>query len=746
MMKITNARSARKPRTSAAAVSRRGFMIGAGGFTLALGIEGPVALAARVGTARAGKALSPWVSITPDGTITILSAATEMGQGSTTALPLIIAEELDADWSKVRIVPAPPEDKTYGNPGFGGTMYTAGSNAVRSYYGNHRIFGAQVRKVLLDNAAKKLGVPVEELTTGPSVVIHEKSKRRLTYGQIAAFAEVPDKAPEIKPEQLKKPADFRLIGKDVMRVELPEKVNGSAKYSIDLFIPNMLYGVVLREPIEGAGVDKIDDSKVSRMPGVVKVVKLPYGVGVLATTAWDGFAARRALDGAVTWGKKGVAQGFDTAKGFEQFSREARDPATKASEWNKVGDLPAAMSAAASTLEGEYWSDLAYHAQMEPLNAIAAVAADGQSCEIWCGTQSQSIAQEATAKELGIAREKVKLNYTLMGGGFGRRGHRDTEFIIDAVLLSKDVKRPVKMMWTREDDVKNGRFRPMSVNYIKAGFDQSGKMTAWHHRVAGDRVTPYMDPVRFAAAKKDFILMLGTDLAGYDVPHQLVEQIYKDTGVRTSPLRGVGFVANRFAAECFLDEVIAKAGKDPVAYRLDLLKNTPRGRKVVETVAKQCNWGTKRAEGRGMGFAYIDYAGSILAGAVEISLNRQSGAIKVHNVWSAIDCGVAVQPDNIVAQSESSIVYGLGLALMETINIKNGAVVESNFYDYSVPRQGDIPQMFVEVIPTPNPPSGVGQMATPLVIPAVANAFAQLTGKRLRHSPFTPERVKKALA
>ena len=735
--------------------TRRGFMLGAGGFTLALGLEGHAALAATLGTTRGGKALSPWISITPDGTITIMSAATEMGQGSMTSLPLIITEELDADWNKVRIVPAPPEDKIYGNPGFGGTMYTAGSNAVRSYYNGHRIVGAQVRKVLLDNAAKKLGVPVDELTTRPSVVVHEKSKRRLSYGQIAAFAEVPEKAPEIKPEQLKKPGDFRLIGKDVMRVELPTKINGSAKYSIDLNIPGMLYGVVIREPREGQGVASIDEAKLTKLPGVVKVVNLKYGAGVLANTAWDAMAARKALDGAVTWGDKGAGKGFDTDKGFEQFSKDVRDPATKVSDWSKVGDMAAAMKAAASTMEGEYLSDLAYHAQMEPLNAIASVAADGKSCEIWCGTQSQSIAQEATAKALGIDRPAVKLNYTLMGGGFGRRGHRDTEFIIDAVLLSKEAKRPVKMMWTREDDVKNGRFRPMSVNYIKAGLDAGGKITAWSHRVAGDRVAPYMDPVRYQQAKgKDFILMLGTDLAGYDVPNQLVEQIYKDTGVRTSPLRGVGFVANRFAAECFLDEVIVKAGKDPVAYRLELMKNAPRARKVVEAVAKMSNWGTKRPEGRtggaqgerGMGFAFADYSGSLIAGAAEISVDRRSGAIKVHNFWTAIDAGVAVQPDNIVAQSESSIVYGLGLALMETINIKDGVVKESNFYDYAVPRQSDVPQMFVEVISTLNPPSGVGQMATPLVIPAVANAFAQLTGKRLRHSPFTPERVKKALA
>ena len=737
----------RSPRRSpnAATASRRQFMVGAAGLSFAFAFGEPSAMAATVSRQRVGKALSPWISIAPDGTITIMSAATEMGQGSMTALPLIIAEELDADWSKVRIVPAPVDEKIYGNPSYN-MMYTAGSNAVRSYYPLLRTFGAQVRRVLLDNAAKKWGVPVEELTTGPSVVIHEKSKRRMSYGEIAAFAEVPATPPAIKPTDLKKPADFRLIGQDVMRVELPDKVNGSLKYAIDVHLPGMLYGVVLREPIEGAGVEAVDEATIAKLPGVIKVVKLAYGVGVVANTSWEAFAARRALDGAVTWGKKGVAQGFDSDKGLDQFAADARNPSTKAEDWSKVGDFRAEFPKAASTMEAEYRSDLAYHAQMEPLNAVASVAADGSSAEIWCGTQSQTTAQEASAKALGVARDKVKLNDMLMGGGFGRRGHRDTEFIVDAVLLSKAVARPVKVMWTREDDVKNGRFRPMSVNYLRAGLDGSGKLTSWSHRVAGDRVTPYVDPVRFEANKRrDGILMAGTDLIGYEVPHQLVEQIYKDTGVRTSPLRGIGFVANRFAAEGFLDEIIRQKGADPVAYRLDLLKGTPRGRRIVEAVAKASEWGRKR-EGRGMGFSYIDYSGSILAGAVEISLERATGQIKVHNVWCAIDCGLPIQPDNVVAQSESSIVYGLGLALMETVTIRNGAVVQSNFYDYTVPRQFDIPRMAVEVIKTDNAPSGVGQMATPLITPAVASAFAALTGRRLRHSPFTPDRVKKALA
>ncbi len=729
-----------------AGLSRRQVMTGAAGltFAVALGVNGRAAAAVLAGE-RAGKALSPWVSIAGDGTITIMSPATEMGQGSMTSLPLIIAEELDADWSKVRIVPAPPVDAIYGNPGFQGMMYTAGSNAVTSYYRPLRTFGAQVRRVLIDNAANKLGVPAEELTTEPSTVVHAKSGRKLSYGDIAAIAEVPAKAPEIKPEELKKPAQFRLIGKDVMRVELPGKVNGSARYSIDVQVPNMLYGAVLRAPVEGSVPDKIDDAKAKVIAGAVRIVRLPYGVGVLADTPWAAFEARRALAQSVTWSRTGTAWGFDSEKGMERFAADAKNLSRGATEWSKAGDARAELPKAASTLEAEYRCDYAYHAQMEPLNAIASVSPAGDAVEIWAGTQSQSIACEAPAKLLGIPRDKVKLHDMLMGGGFGRRGNRDVDFIIDAVLMSKEAGRPVKVMWTREDDIQNGRFRPISAHYLKAGFDPSGKLTAWHHRVAVDRVGPYMDPVRYQmSGGRDAIAMLGADLRGYEVPHQLVEQLYRDTGVRTNPLRGISFTANRFATEAFLDEIARKRGIDPVAYHLELLKNTPRGIKVVQRVAQMADWGRKR-DGRALGFAYLDYSGSLVAGIAEISLDRGSGQIKVHDFWCTIDCGVAVQPDNVVAQTEGSIVYGLGLALTEIISIKNGAVEQSNFYDYQVPRMNQVPAMHIEVIATDNHPTGAGQMATPLVAPAIASAVAELSGVRLRHTPFTPERVKKAL-
>jgi isoquinoline 1-oxidoreductase subunit beta len=724
-------------------LSRRQVMIGAAGlsFAVALAVDRRAG-AAVLADAPRGKALSPWVSIAPDGTISIMTPAAEMGQGSMTSLPLIIAEELDADWSKVHVVPAPPIEAVYGNPGFGGMMYTAGSNAVTSYFKPLRTFGAQVRRVLLDNAAKKLAVPVSELSTEPSTVEHARSGRRLGYGEIASFAEVPEKAPEIKPEELKKTSEFRLIGKDVTRVELPTKVNGSARYSIDQQVPGMIYGAVIRAPVEGSGPQKIDDAKAKEVSGLTAVVKLPYGVGVLAETAWAAFAARQALN--VTWTREGAAWGFDSDKGIELFAATARDPNAKATEWSKAGDVRAEMPKAASVMEAEYRCDYAYHAQMEPLNAVASVSSAGDSAEIWCGTQSQTMAVEAVAKVLGIPREKVKLNDTLLGGGFGRRGHRDEEFIVDAVLLAKEAKRPVKVMWTREDDVHNGRQRPMSAHFLKAGFDPAGKLVAWQHRVAGDRVTPYVDPVRYEkTGRKDFILMLGTDLKGYEVPHQLIEQLYEDTGVRTSPLRGIGFTANKFATETFMDEIARKQGVDPLKFRLALLKNSPRAVKVVERVAEMANWGSKR-EGRGLGLAYIDYSGSQVAGIAEVSLDRGSGQIKVHEFWCAIDCGIPVQPDNVVAQTESSIVYGIGLSLTERITIKDGAVEQSSFYDYRVPRMNEVPHMHVDVIATDNHPTGVGQMATPLVAPAISSAVAALTGVRLRHTPFTPERVLKA--
>jgi isoquinoline 1-oxidoreductase subunit beta len=721
-------------------VSRRSFMVGAAGLTFAFasGLRPGEAAAAGSGEV----IISPWVTISTDGTVAIMSPAAEMGQGSLTSLPLILAEEMDADWAKVKIVVAPPNDDLYKNPAFG-YMYTAGSNAVTAYFKPLRQFGAQVRKVLLWNVGNRWEVPVAELTTGPNVVMHEKSGRRITYGEIAAFAEVPAKAPAVAESELKSPETFRLIGHDVMRVELPSKVNGSAQYAIDVQVPGMLYGAIQRSPVEGAGPDKIDDAKAKAIKGVVQIVPLPYGVGVIAETPWAAFDAKHALD--VTWTRAGKGWGFNSEKALPEFAKAARDTSLPAKVWGQTGDTAAAMKTAATVIDAEYRNDLVYHAQMEPLNAVAAVAADGQSCELWCGVQSKTIAVTVAADALKIKPDKIAYHDMLMGGGFGRRGHRDEEYVHDAVVLSNAVKKPVKVMWTREDDVHNGRFNPLSAHYLRAGFDADGKLIAFHHRKACDEVTAFQDPVRYERQKgRDGIAYNGVDAPYYEIPNRLGEAVPRDTGLRTSSLRGIAHLTNVFAIESFMDELARKRGIDPATFRRDLVKSAPRATAIIDKVANMAGWGKKR-ENSALGFTYMNYSGTQIALAAEVSVDRKTGAIRVPNIWTALDPGINVQPNNILAQTESSIVYGLGFALYERITIDNGAVEQSGFYDYHVPRINEIPEMHIELVATNNHPTGVGQMATPLVAPAIANAVAELTGVRLRETPMTPDRVKKAL-
>jgi len=720
-------------------ISRRGFMIGAAGFTFAVASRLPVGTATAAGK---DTVLSPWVTISTDDTVAIMSPAAEMGQGSLTSLPLILAEELDADWSKVRVVVAPPNDALYKNPAFG-YMYTAGSNAVTAYFKDLRRFGAQVRKVLLANAARHWNVPVEELATEPNVVVHGKSGRRLTYGEIAAFAEVPAKAPDVAESELKKTDQFRLIGKNVMRVELPQKVNGSAQYSIDVQVPGMLYGAILRSPVEGGAPDKVDDAEAKSIAGVVRIVPLPYGVGVIAERPWVAFDAKDALK--VTWTRTGNAWGFNSEKALDEFAAAARDISRPAKLWAKEGDAVAALQNAATVVESEYRNDLVYHAQMEPLNAVASVSPAGDACELWCGVQSKTIAVTVAADALKISPDKITYHDMLMGGGFGRRGHRDEEYVHDAVVLSNAVKKPVKMMWTREDDVHNGRFNPLSVHFLRAGFDASGKLIAYHHRKATDEVTAFQDPVRFGRQNgRDVIAFVGIDAPYYPIPNRLAEAVPQNSGLRTSSLRGISHLTNIFAIESFMDELARKRGVDPAAFRRGLVKANPRALNIIDRVAHVADWDRKR-DGTALGFTYMNYSGTQIALVAEVAVDRKTGVVRVPNVWAALDPGIAVQPDNIVAQTESSIVYGLGFALWERITIDDGAVQESNFYDYHVPRLNEVPQIFVEVISTDNHPTGVGQMATPLVAPAIANGLAELTGVRLRQTPMSPDRVKKAL-
>lgn len=721
------------------AFTRRGFMIGAAGLTFGVtaGLTGKLARAA-------GKdvVLNPWVTISTDGTIMIMSPAAEMGQGSLTSIPLILAEELDAEWSDVRVVPAPPNDALYANPQFG-YMYTAGSNAVASYFKPVRQFGAQVRKILIANAAVHWDVPVAELTTGPSVVIHEASGRRLRYGEIAAFARIPSDAPAVKDDELKPTSRFRLIGKDVMRVDMPGKVNGTARYSIDVDVSGLLYGAVLRAPVEGAAPVMIDDVKARAVAGVVTIVPLPYGVGVVATTPSGAFAAKGALE--VIWNKSGKAWGFDSTKGGEAFAASARDLKQKADVWSALGDAPQALASAATLVEGDYRCDFVYHAQMEPLNSVAAVAADGQSVELWAGVQAKTVAVAVAAAALGIAQDKVVYHDMLMGGGFGRRGHHDEEFVHDSVVLSNAVKKPVKMMWTREDDFRNGRFYPLSAHFLKAGFDPAGKLVAFHHRKACDVVSAFQEPARLAKDKgRDRVSFTGVEAKYYAIPNHLAEAVPQDSGIRTSSLRGVAHLSNLFGIESFIDELALKRDIDPVAFRRTLVASSPRSLAVLDSVTRMSDWSRKRQD-TGLGIAFADFAGTLIAAVAEAAVDRTSGAITVPKMWVALDCGIAVQPDSVRAQIEGGLVYGLGFALWERITIKDGQVEQANFNDYHVPRINEVPEIEIDLIVTDNRPTGVGEAVTSLVAPAIGNAVAALTGTRLRVAPMTPARVAAAL-
>lgn len=723
----------------ALAPTRRGFMLGAAGLTfgVATGLAHGIADAATK-----DNVFNPWVTISSDGTIAIMSPAAEMGQGSLTSLPLILAEELDADWRHVRVVPAPPINALYKNPAYG-FMYTSGSNAVRAYWKPVRQFGAQVRKVLMANAAKRWGVDVAELTTAPSVVIHEKSGRRLGYGAIARFAEIPATAPTVGDNELKPPSQFRLIGKDVMRVDMPGKVDGSARYSIDVEVPDLHYGAVLRAPVEGAAPTQIDDAKARAIKGVVAILPLPYGVGVVAKTPSAAFAAKTAL--AVNWSREGKGWGFDSDKGAEAFAAAARDVKTPGMLWDQKGNYAEALDHAPHVIEADYRCDFVYHAQMEPLNAVASVSPEGDRLELWSGTQSKTNAVDMAAKTLGIALDKITYHDMLMGGGFGRRGHRDQEFVHDAVVLSNAIKKPVKVMWTREDDVRNGRFYPLSAHYLRIGFDDGGRLLAMHHRKACDEVYAFQDPLGFAQqGKKDRVSYTGIEFKHYDIPNRLAEVLVQDSGIRGSSLRAVSHLSNIFAIESLLDDIARRQGIDPVAYRIALVGDAPRSRKVIETVAAMADWGRKR-DGTALGVAFMDFAGTLTCVIVEAAVNRATGAVRVPKAWVALDPGIAVQPDNIIAQTEGSIVWGLGYALSERITVEDGVVKQSNFNDYHVPRMNEVPEIHVQLVRTDNEPTGVGEVSMPLVAPAIGNAIAKLTGVRLRIAPMTKDRVLAAL-
>jgi isoquinoline 1-oxidoreductase beta subunit len=712
-------------------ISRRSFLKGAGGLTfcIALGADG-IRLISEAEAQGSARAVNAWVRIAPDGTVTILSPGAEMGQGSMTSLALILAEEMDADWAKVAIEFAPADPKLYGYA-FGNSraMAIVGSRAVMLYFNDLRVAGAQVRKVLLANAAEKWGVPFASLQTEPGVVIDPVSGRRMSYGEIASFAKIPSPLPAVDKSELTLPNQFRLIGKPVPRRDLPAKVNGSAQYAIDVDLPGMVYATAKHSPVQGGEPDSWNDARIKAMPGVIGTMKLADGVAVIADSFPHAMAARAALE--VSWKKGAKAEGYNSEQTLkETYAKVHADPSAKTQTLDSRGDAKAAFSSAAKTYKAEFRSDYGYHAQMEPLNAVARFNAAGDRVEVWEGSQDPGSSRAAVAKALGFTPEQVTFHQCYMGGGFGRRTLGD--YAAEAARIAREAKRPVKLVWTREEDIAHAMFRPQSFQCLEAALDKDGKVAGWTHCVVGDGGVLLQTGIRPSSY--------------YAIPNQHIEARGVSHGIRLKHWRAVGHVFNVFAIESFVDQMAVDQRMDPVDFRLQRMSITPRARAVFEKAVQMSNWKAPRPEGRALGISISERSGSLGAGVAEVSLDRNTGKIRVHKVWLAVDGGLVVQPEMARANIESGIVYGLSSVLHERATIKGGAVEQSNFHDYHVLRMSDMPEeMHVAFVDRDAPPSGLGEIGNPWVAAAVANAFFRLTGNRLNHMPFTPARVLETL-
>jgi isoquinoline 1-oxidoreductase beta subunit len=725
-------------------LKRRDFLVGVGvsglGLVFGLDLKAAAGATAEADNAAAGAGVKmAWVRIAPDGAITIMAPAAEMGQGTMTALAVVIADELDADWNKVAVEFSPANDAIYANPlpFFFGMMVTAASTAVMGYYKNMRLYGAQARRVLLDAAASHLNVPVTELTTEPSVVLHAKSRQRLSYGEIAGFATVPETLPVVSEKDLKDPSQFRLIGHEVPRVDIPKKTDGSTTYSIDVRLPNMVYATVVRAPVLGAIPISVNTAEVSKMRDVLKVMQLtPDRVAVAAKTYEAALAAERALK--ITWSD--VAQNkFDSDRAMDEQSTIARDLSKPGTIVQNTGDAVAALKGAAKVYQAEYRTELVYHAQLEPLNSVAWVKDDGKTVEVWAGSQTPTHCIRSVAEALGIAPENVTLHRTFLGGGFGRRSAMDHDWAVDSALVSQKMKLPVKVIWSRESDVHFGRFKPMTAQYLQAAEDSNGQLIAWHHRLVADEALAMTDPLRFEKGK-EFPRISTTGIkTDYDVPNILVEAVRNKLGVRMSAVRGVGSTVNQFAAESFVDEIAIARGDDPVEMRLDLLRKSPEEQEVLRAVATMAGW--KKGEKAGRGVSYVTNAGTYMATIAQVVVDSNTGVIRVPEIWIAANVGVPIMPRNLDAQLQSAVIHSLSNLLKERITFKNGAVQQSNFYDYQVIRMSEAPEVHTHIVPSSRNPVGIGDLGGIGVGPAVANAFFSATGRRLRQSPFLPERV-----
>ena len=672
----------------------------------------------------APKAVSPnaFLRIGREGSVTVVVKHLEFGQGVTTSLPMLVAEELDCDWARVRaeLAPAGPE---YAHTMFGMQM-TGGSSSVVNSWDQLRTVGAQARLMLMQAAANQWKVKIAEVRTEKGFVVGPGGKR-LAYG---ALAEAAARLPVPEKVVLKEPKDFRLIGKATRRLDSAEKVNGKAMFGLDVQRKNLHTALVAHAPVFGARVRSFNADKVKSIPGVTHVVQTSNGVAVVAKSFWTAKQARDALD--IDW-DLGPNAALSTEALGKQFREAAKGTGGKVA---KKAANPEAMKAAVKTIVAEYEVPFLAHAPMEPLNCTIEVR--GDSAEIWVGSQFQGVDHMAAAKALGFAPEKVKLNTMLAGGGFGRRANPVSDYIVEACEVAREVKVPVKVVWTREDDIRGGFYRPMYVHRIEAGLDGQGRIGAWNHAIAGPSImagTPF-EPMMV----KDGVDPTSTEGVAdspYDIANMQVTLHTIDAGVPVLWWRSVGHSHTAFVMETMVDDIAAATGKDPVALRRELLAKQPRVLKVLELAASKAGWGTALPQGRARGIAVAESFGSVCAHVAEVSL--QGNTIRVHRVVTAFDCGLVVNPLTVEAQLQGAIAFGLSAALYGQVTFKDGRVQQSNFHDYPVLRMNEMPLVEVHLVPGGEKPTGVGEPGTPPIAPAVANALFALTGKRVRTLPLS---------
>ncbi len=716
--------------TTAAMPSRRKFLkdsaVLMGGLVIGfyLPLRSGRALAAE-GTPAQMYPPNAFIRIAADESVTIVVNKSEMGQGVYTSLPMLIAEELEADWSRIR-VEAAPVAAVYNHTGFG-MQITGGSSSIPSSWEQLRRVGASARILLVRAAAQQWGVAEGECRAENGQVIHASGKK-LSYG---ALADAAGRLPLPEQVPLKPPGEFKLIGKPVRRLDTPDKITGRAVFGLDVYLPDLLTVVVARCPVFGGKVNRFDATGARKVRGVQSVHEVPTGIAVAATGFWPARTARDLLE--IEW-DEGPGAALSTPKLRAEYQALAKQPGAVA---RSDGDVAAGLKAAARTITAEYEVPYLAHASMEPLNVVVDLKPD--RCTIWTGTQSQTMDHAAAAQAAGLRPEQVEIHTTYLGGGFGRRANPRSDFVIEAVQVAKAVGRPVKVVWTREDDTRGGYYRPMWADRIEVGVDRDGKPLAWKHTIVGQSIvadTPF-EPF-LTRDGIDITSVEGAATLPYRIPNLRVELHSPRNPVTVQWWRSVGHSHTAFVVETLLDELAHLAGKDPVQYRLDLLPADSRYRGVLLLAAEKAGWGKARLPaGHAQGVAVHQSFDSYVAEVAEVSLH--DGKLRVHRVVAAVDCGMVVNPDGVVQQVESGIVYGLSAALHGAITLENGRAMQSNFNDYPPLRYSEMPQVEVHIVKRDAPPTGIGEPGTPPLAPAVANAVFALTGRRLRRMPFDRE-------